>query len=85
MRSRLILPRRSAVVSDRVGGGVLDFEPQAGCDADRTEHAQVVFAEALGGVADGSQHAALEVFATTDVVDDARLVRPGRVGLRITR
>ena len=53
------------------GEGVfLDGESGAEGEADGAEEAEGVFAEAFGGVADGAEGFAFEVFEAADVVDD---------------
>ena len=54
---------------DGGGGGGIDLEVEAGGEADRAEHAELVFGEAEGGVADGSDDSGGEVFAAVDVVE----------------
>jgi hypothetical protein len=55
---------------DRPRRPLLDREAEPRREAHGPEHAQVVFAEPLVGVADGADHAGPQVLAAADVVDD---------------
>jgi len=56
------------------GGGVedrlVDREAEAGGELDRAQQAHRIFAQALVGVADGLEHAPLDVREPADVIDD---------------
>ena len=57
------------VAADGGGGCGVDLEVEAGGESDGAHHAQLVLGEAQGGVADGADDAASEVFAAVDEVE----------------
>jgi hypothetical protein len=59
---------RAAWRADGIEGRGLDCEPQAGGEAHGAQQAQVVFAEAGVGIADGADQAGVEIGAAPDVI-----------------
>src|SRR5690348_15726208 len=55
---------------NRVGGGGVDGEVEAGGEANCAEEAEAVFVEEIGGVDDGADGAGFNVGLAADVVDD---------------
>ena len=55
--------------------GAIDFESQARGEPHRAQQAQMIFAETRFGVADGADHAPLQVASSIHVVQHAAVVR----------
>src|SRR6185312_15324479 len=51
-------------------GAGLDFKIKAGGEADGSEHTELVFVEALGGVSDGANDVGVEIGASLDVIEN---------------
>src|ERR1041384_1894212 len=79
--------------NDRVPRRRIDLKSKNGREPDRAKHPQPILGKTLRRIADGADHATLEVGATIDEIDDLFLFRieehsvdgeiaPGRVFLR---
>ncbi len=69
MRSRADLIDLSGGVADGGEGLRLDLEVEASGETDGAKHAELVFGEAVGGVADGAEDFGGEVGAAVYVVE----------------